>query len=233
MQYLGGKSRQSVGIESTILACTDSRSVYVEPFLGGANVATRMVKHFDRVLLSDVHPDLVMMWDAAVNGGWVPPDEISKELWLELKNSDSSALRGFAGFACSFGAVWFASYARQKNYNFAKGGANSVARKLPGLRGAEFSCIDYRNVIIPDDAVVYCDPPYVNTDPNGYRGIEDFDINLFWSWATDLADRASVFVSEYSAPAGWFPVAEFKRSVRLNSKHGGERFCTEYLFKKS
>lgn len=40
---------------------------------------------------------------------------------------------------------------------------NQKRDSLEGLRKAQFTCLDYRDVVIPDGSIVYCDPPYAKT----------------------------------------------------------------------
>lgn len=65
---------------------------------------------------------------------------------------------------------------------------------------------DYRNVHIPNDAIVYCDPPYACTA--GYA--EHFDHNEFYDWCRAVAKSRRIFVSEYQMPADFKCIAEFE-----------------------
>ena len=68
---------------------------------------------------------------------------------------------------------------------------------------------DYRDLYIPDGAVVYCDPPYAST--TGY-GI-DFDHQAFYAWCRSVGRRHPLFVSEYWMPSDFRCVAEFTVSA--------------------
>lgn len=61
----------------------------------------------------------------------------------------------------------------------------------------EVSQQDYRDVAIPDNSVVYCDPPYKDT----YKYITTFDHDAFYAWCLD--NPHPVFVSEYDMPDGF------------------------------
>ena len=65
---------------------------------------------------------------------------------------------------------------------------------------------NYRDVYIPDNAVIYCDPPYVCT--SGY-GV-DFDHKAFYSWCRAVGKSHPLFVSEYWMPSDFRCVAEFE-----------------------
>lgn len=64
---------------------------------------------------------------------------------------------------------------------------------------------DYRDVYIPDNAVVYCDPPYAGT--RGYGG--SFDHRAFYAWCRAVGKRHPLFVSEYWMPSDFRCAAEF------------------------
>lgn len=67
------------------------------------------------------------------------------------------------------------------------------------------SCRDYRDLYIPDGAVVYCDPPYASTA--GYGGC--FDHQAFYAWCRAVGKRHPLFVSEYWMPSDFCCIAEF------------------------
>lgn len=226
MRYMGGKSRVAKGIAATMLEATSNRSVYVEPFLGGGSVAVQMVPHFGQSYLSDAHHDLIILWQA-LQLGWEPPDSVSEEFYRQLRDAGPSAIRGFVGYACSFGGKWFGGYARGVGRNYAGESRNLLLRKIPALTGARITHTDYRNVEIPDGAVVYLDPPYAGT--TGYGAVGAFDTVMFWKWAETLSARASVFVSEYHAPDGWESAWSATPHVSL-SRTDKTRRASEHLW---
>ena len=69
--------------------------------------------------------------------------------------------QGFVGFGCSFGGKWFGGYARNKTgTNYALQSKKSLMKDINTLMNARFICEDYRNVYLPDNCVIYADPPY-------------------------------------------------------------------------
>ena len=72
---------------------------------------------------------------------------------------------------------------------------------------------DYRDLHIPEGAVVYCDPPYAGTD--GYGAA--FDHRAFYSWCRAVGKRFPLFVSEYWMPSDFQCVAEFEVKVLRGS----------------
>ena len=95
----------------------------------------------------------------------------------------------------------------------------------------------YADVAIPDNAVVYADPPYKGTDITGYKC--EFDYGEFENWLA--AVPFMVIVSEYNAPAGCVEIASIKKQLLLGRGNKGgtnteklfvqERFYNEYLQK--
>lgn len=82
---------------------------------------------------------------------------------------------------------------------------------------------DYREVEIPEGAVVYCDPPYKGTADY----INAFDSEAFYQWVRDC--EHPVYFSEYSAPKDFLRVAAIQKSNRLSSK-GSKANNYEFIF---
>lgn len=64
--------------------------------------------------------------------------------------------------------------------------------------GFKSSRLDYHNVVIPDNSIIYCDPPYKGT--KGYG--KDFNHEEFYDWC--LQQDAPVFISSYEMPEDKF-----------------------------
>jgi DNA adenine methylase len=92
---------------------------------------------------------------------------------------------------------------------------------------AEFICQDYRNVILPDDCIIYADPPYNNT--TGY-GREKFNSDEFWEYARNTSKNHIMLISEQSAPDDFIPIWEkpFTRTLDVNKQNQFK--VTEKLF---
>ena len=234
MRYLGGKSKIAQRIATVILSSVSERDTLVEPFIGGGAVFEVLAPHFARPCAGDVHPDLMMMWQAVARG-WVPPSVVTEEQYRWLKDQPPSALRGFVGFGCSYGAKWVATYARGgfdvAERNFADEAARSVVRMRPVLERADLRHCSYAAWDVCARDVVYCDIPYEGTTP--YDGTEPFDHPRFWRTADLWVERgAYVFVSEYTAPSHWVCVGETSHKQHVA---GGQNYTvtTERLFTRS
>lgn len=74
----------------------------------------------------------------------------------------------------------------------------------------ETSSISYADYAYRDGDVVYCDPPYKNTE--GYE--IEFNTDAFWEWARTR--DYPVYVSEYKAPSDFVSVWSKEKRVLLN-----------------
>jgi DNA adenine methylase len=237
MRYLGGKYRLAKQLSETMLRyrqpCHDA---FVEPFMGGGAISSAMAPHFPYVLLSDIHPDLVMMWQA-VQQGWIPPDDVDETLYQSLRYAEPSALRGFVGFGCSFAGKWFGGFGRRApagdrywaaETTTAPAAVRSIMRQAPRIAHANIRLRDYRSVEFTRTTIIYADPPYAGT--TGYsQGA--FDHAEFWATAERwVAGGATVFVSEQRAPQGWVSVwtKKMPNYAKGDAQTAGAR--TEHLF---
>jgi hypothetical protein len=79
-------------------------------------------------------------------------------------------------------------------------------QRLQHLDRLTVSRRDYRDLHIPAEAVLYCDPPYASTA--GYGAA--FDHRAFYAWCRSVGKRFPLFVSEYWMPSDFRRVAEFE-----------------------
>ena len=161
----------------------------------------------------------------------MPPDVVTKEEYYRVKaNMDENpALTGFVGFGCSFGGKWWGGLAsNKKGDNYCARAERSLLKDLPGVKNATFTCLDYRDVEIPDGAIVYADPPYANT--TGYT-LGQFDTNEFWDYMRQLSKRCEVYISEESAPDDFECIwsQELTRTLDYNKSNQPKK--VEKLFK--
>lgn len=229
MRYMGGKSRIAKRIAPFLIADGIRCHTYLEPFIGGGSVFAEVSPWFETAIASDVNPDLILMWQALADG-WEPPSMLTHEEWKALRDAEPSALRAFAGFGCSFGGRFFEGYAHPKpGYDYAGSARRGLLRKVDQMHTfPEFHHAPY-DVWSPSEGVlVYCDPPYDNT--KSYSGTDRFDSGRFWKMAESWVDSgATVFVSEYTAPAPWRVVWSAQVQVSLKASDN-RRTAVERLF---
>ena len=97
-----------------------------------------------------------------------------------------------------------------------------------GLQGVVLMVKSYRELIIPPEAIIYCDPPYEGT--TGYSNKSAFNHSDFWQWCRDKSDEGhTVFISEYNAPDDFICVWSKEHYTRAN-KDNNKDPRTEKLF---
>ena len=102
-------------------------------------------------------------------------------------------------------------------------------QRIRGLRDMdrlERLRVDYRDVDLPEDAIIYADPPYRGTDCSGYAG-GSFDYHAFDAWLAECGRL--VIVSEYTCPAGCVKIASRPKIV-LMAANGNRSVKDEGLY---
>lgn len=197
MRYMGGKTRIAKQIAAEIDKVRKPGQLVWDAFCGGLSVSVALSKN-GPVLASDACAPLINLYKA-VQAGWDPPTEVSKETYLAAKNlPDTDPIKAFCGFGCSFAGKWFGGYARSESRNYAANCKNSLLKhKFAGL----VKHIDFLATIPePIDAIIYCDPPYADT--TGYDQAGQFDYCKFVRRVEQWSEFTDVFVSEYSFRLG-------------------------------
>jgi len=234
MKYMGSKARIAKHILPIILKNRKPGQYYVEPFVGGANLIDKVDGNR---IGADINEYLIALLQALASG-WLPPEHVSKEEYYALKadKDTNKALTAWAGFGCSYCGKWFGGWANDyKEYRRSKAGnlpnhqiesRNSVIKQALNIEGVTFKCSSYDKLEIPDNSIIYCDPPYEGT--TGYK-TGGFNHAAFWQWCRDMSDRGhTVYVSEYNAPEDFTAVWQGQISTTL--ARGKGKKATEKLF---
>ena len=237
MHYLGGKNRTcrfiAPIIQKALQKYPNSTSMYLEPFCGACNVLAKVRAQIR--LASDIHEDLILMWQALQHGNLSMPQCISHEMYKSFMKQPPSALRGFVGFACGYGGQFYGTFARNKrgqnalnsSRDYLHRARSSVLDKVPHLIGVSFHHCDYKQWF-PQNMVIYCDPPYENTA--GYEETPDFDHKEFWDVMRAWSRNNTVFISEQNAPPDFTTVWQMSIRRIVASKVSTRAFVTEKLF---
>ena len=158
MRYVGGKSRIARQIAEIINNFAGGGQCFVSLFCGSCVIESLV--NADIKILNDKHEYLIEMYKGLQNDYKLPDNLTQEEYYYikEHKNNDK-ILTGFVGFGCSFGGKWFGGYARNKGgTNYCGQSKRSVLKTMKGLTNAKFTSMDYRDVSIPENAIIYCDP---------------------------------------------------------------------------
>ena len=94
---------------------------------------------------------------------------------------------------------------------------------LESLESLTISKADYKDIFVSEPTtVIYCDPPYINTDPRIYKDAireSGFNHAEFYDWCE--AQKGLVVLSEYTAPADRFTCvwSKEKRVLSAGAKY--------------
>lgn len=233
--YAGGK--QAIGKEiASVINDMNPRGTkpYWEPFVGMCGV----MQHISAKQRagSDIHHEVIEMW-RALQEGWNPPTTCTEKQYLALKGNKKAnpALRAFWGHGMSYGGTYFGAF-RPKFSEYDKGAAGrawrGVMKVLPKVQDVDFFTAPYDEVDIPKNVsgIIYCDPPYANTQKVGNRSTEAFDSKKFWDWVRRQSKYHTVIVSEQTAPKDFVSIWEKDRHLKLSNNAARQNYLTERLF---
>ena len=234
MKYMGSKNRIAKHILPIMLADRKDGQFWVEPFVGGANMIDKVEGNR---IGADFNPYLV---EALLMIRDTPndiPDVITEDMYKQMqKEKKLDGLTGFTSFAMSFGGKFFGGYRRdvagtngciENMKTQTRRSKQSAIKQSSLIQDVKLVESSYNKLEIPDDSIVYCDPPYANTT----RYKDNFDHDKFWQWCRDMSKKGhTVFISEYNAPYDFESVWE-KEIVSSLTKDTGSKKGVEKLFR--
>lgn len=242
MQYMGGKTRIAKEILPLILADRKEGQYFVEPFCGGCNVTDKVSGNR---IANDYNEYLIAMFEGLVSGKKYP-EKISRELYNDVKSCFRAGsdkydpdFMGWVGFMASYRAMFFSGYSGTPSCTYMRSNGEhkdrvseairNVTRQIPKLQGVEFRSGDYKSLQIPEESIIYCDPPYMGT--TGYA--DGLDHDEFWQWCRErVYDGHKVYISEYQAPDDFICIWEksIQNCLSLNKKATKKLFIYEGRF---
>ena len=222
MKYMGSKNRIAKHLLPIILKDRTPDQWYIEPFVGGAN----MIDKVDGLrLCSDSNEYLIDMFIALQNG-YKLPELISEDDYDNIKNNKggySNELISYVGFSLSFGGKWWGGYRR--DIANSKGDINnmilqnrrskdSLNKQMLNLKDVIFVNKKYDELteFIPNNSIIYCDPPYKGT--TGYK--DKFEHDKFYEWCKEISKNNKIFISEYNMPSEFECIWEGELTSTLN-----------------
>ncbi len=227
MKSLGGKNK-SIGkkIVDYLENIRKTNQIFLEPFLGGANIASRMS---GERIAHDGNPHLAALWKAVVEGSFIyPTHQITEDEYKEYRKrkdqKEPDPMLAFILQGLSFGGKWAGGIARDKSgkRNYQQETERALKKKALKLQGVKISYTDYKT-LNPYGYLIYNDPPYA--DQTQYAGVGQFDSNEFWSIVQKWAENNTVLVSEYKKPDNTpniIEVLSIEHKLSVRSKNGCE-----------
>ena len=215
--YAGGKHKLAPKIVEVIRQYKEPEQTYVEPFAGGLNV----IKHIlgCRRIAGELNPYVVALYKAIV-AGWVPPNSVTKEDHKHVRDNKQDyppELVGYVGTELSYSGKWFAGL---KELHKSRKIYNGWVSDRPFIKSIEFHNCDYRELPIPPNSFIYCDPPYEGLTTYLYEQGE-FHHWAFWQWCrAKIEEGHTLLISEYNAPRDFICVRSFEVNQTLRTDKG-------------
>jgi len=228
---MGSKARISKEILPIILKDRKQDQWYVEPFVGGANLIDKVN---GKRIGADVNFYLIdalkLIRDCPES---LPKNntEFTEQDYKLIKKDPGNILFGYAGFALSYGGKWFGGWGRDKQgeRDYVAEAYRNAIRQSPKLQDVIFTCTSYYDLMIPENSIIYCDPPYQGTTKYT-KNETPFDHEIFWAWCRNKTKQGhKVFISEYNAPDDFKCIWE-KEIVSSLTKDTGSKKGIEKLF---
>ena len=241
MVYMGSKSKYAKYIVPVLQKCIDDNKVttYIECFVGGANIIDK-IKCDNRIGYDRSDTLIALLAQAANNFDEVMKDG-NRELWdkgkayvkdgkmpEDMTLAEIGAMEFFVSFCNGGFPRGYAKNTETRNYY--NEAYRNMKEQAPQLAGIEFKCQNYWELDEnTSGAVIYLDPPYVNTKIYGYANQPKMDYNHFWNWVREISKKNYVFVSEQTAPED-FEVIWEQEVTRTTNKENNFK-AVEKLFK--
>ena len=108
---------------------------------------------------------------------------------------------GWTGFIASYNGIFYHSYSgvsTSDGKDYVQASIANIYKQIDSMKGCELICCSYENLEIPNDSIIYCDPPYRGTEGYGLA----FDYPKFYEWCfLKKSEGHRIFISEYSMPS--------------------------------
>lgn len=228
---MGSKARIAKDIEPILTMWLTNNRYYVEPFSGGMNMMCNI--NHDKRLASDKNNYLIAMWRYVIRNTELFPRKIPKDLYSKYRDKFNEigfygmgetfeeAMIGWIGFMGSFNGRFFdGGYSGHdvKGRDYIGEQIRNTLSQVDKMKNVWFTCGKYNEIYIPDNSVIYCDPPYQDTKQ--YSTSKNFNHNAFWEWCRQKTkDGNDVLISEYQAPQDFVCIWEKKVTNAMSTNN--------------
>lgn len=202
MKYMGSKNRIAKYILPIMLKDRQPEQWFVCPFVGGGNLIDKVDGNR---LGSDINPYVIAALKLIRDNPESLPNLVTEDDYKNAKELEDVGLKGYIGFAMSFGGKWFGGYRRDKRgqegnmenmQTQSRRSKSSAVKQSPKLKGVVFVNKSYDELKLPPNSIVYCDIPYKQTTT--YK--DKFDYEKFYEWVRKVSKNHKVYISEYEMP---------------------------------
>lgn len=199
MRYVGSKRRIAKYILPIMLRCREKNEWWVEPFVGGGNMIDKVSGNR---IGSDINKDVIDALKLIRDHLELIPKnnkEFTEDDYYKMKNDKNNILYGFVGFNYSFGSMFYRVWSRNKEKrDYVKETYWSAVKQHYRLQNVKLYNCSYKDLIIPKNSIIYCDPPYRNTIK--YDNVEIFNYEEFYDWCREKSKNHKIYISEYQMP---------------------------------
>lgn len=220
MKYVGGKSAQAKYYLPQITKILENfgevDTFYFEPFLGGGNIFCKVESNNLKQRFGfDVDQELISLWEYLRDNPFVEElIPINKGIYQDVKNNPGNYpdyYRAFVSIGCSFRGKKWGGYAGDtfdkktgKTRKYSEEGVKRIKKDALLLHPDDVfinqSYLEIPLESIPENSLIYCDPPYFETQEYFHQ---QFDHREFWNWVSKVSKRKNtkVLVSEFTLPS--------------------------------
>ena len=207
-----------------MLADMQPDQCFVDAFCGGCHIIGAVPDMYPRIANDNNRYLVAMLKDLTASQTAIAyPSVITREFYGEVRASYyaddgkyDDALIGWIGFMASRnGRFYDGGYSGHNvgGRDYINENIRNINAQIPYLRSIEWQSGDYSSMTIPDNSLIYCDPPYKGT--TAYSTSRGFDYPLFYDWCRSKSKEGhTVFVSEYSMPLDFKPI--WSKSVTVS-----------------
>ena len=130
----------------------------------------------------------------------------------------------------SFRGVFFSGYCGNPsdNRNYLREYKRNIEKQMNKLMNVKFIYSDYKELDYPENAFIYCDPPYRNAK----KYHSGFNHDDFWEWCEMMSEKHTLFVSEIQAPDNFECVFEKEIQNSISDKYKKRRIERLFTLKK-
>jgi site-specific DNA-adenine methylase len=221
--YTGGKKRIGKYISDSILKYINDECIgsykkikgYCEPFCGMLGVYNFIPNNFKKYGFTkikykagDRNPFIIKLWKGIKNG-WKPPIKCSKDEFYRYKKiiNEKKVIEKdlllkciFIGYACAYKSTFFGTFDKTKNIKKQSLNCIEIGKNT---KNTIFKCCEYDKYSDLKGYIIYCDPPYINTQNKykiGNKSNSEFNYKKFIEWCKKMSKNNIIFISEFTKP---------------------------------
>jgi len=236
MKYQGSKNSHAKELLPIILADRKEGQYVYDLFCGGGNICDKINGN---VVANDYNYYTTIAMDLIKNNlKHIPQnnDQSDENLYKEFRLKEMTSdivldgMKGYYGFALSYGGKWFGGWCRDKEgkRDYVAEAYRNAVKQSPNLQNVTFANKSYDEVELQPNSIIYLDPPYKDTTK--YK-TGDFDYDKFYQWCIDRHNEGhQVFISEYWLPEDKFKCVWKKEVNSSLTKDTGSKKNVEKLF---